>query len=107
MAIHLTEKAAERVRTFLAKRGKGEGLRLGVKNVGCSGKAYVAEYADRIGPEDQVFESHGVKVIVNTEDLVYLDGMEVDYTKEGLSEGFKFNNPNVKAQCGCGESFSV
>ncbi len=107
MAIHLTEKAAERVKSFLGKRGKGAGLRIGVKTVGCSGKAYTVEYADSIDPEDQVFESHGVKVIVNSVNLAYLDGTEVDFTKEGLSEGFKFNNPNVKASCGCGESFSV
>lgn len=107
MAIQLTEKAAERVRSMLVKRGKGEGLRLGVKTVGCSGKAYVVEYADRIEPDDQVFESHGVKVIVKTENLAYLDGTEVDFGKEGMNEAFKFNNPNVKATCGCGESFNV
>ncbi len=107
MTIHLTEKAAERVRSFLGKRGKGEGLRIGVKTVGCSGKAYIVEYADTIGPDDRVFESHGIKVIVNNSNLAYLDGTEVDFTKEGLSEGFKFSNPNVKGTCGCGESFSV
>lgn len=107
MTVHLTEKAAERVKAFLAKRGKGEGLRIGVKTVGCSGKAYTVEYADAVGPDDRVFESHGVKVIVAGENLAYLDGMEVDFSKEGLSEGFRFNNPNVKATCGCGESFSV
>jgi iron-sulfur cluster assembly protein len=107
MTINLTEKAAERIKTFLAKRGKGEGLRIGIKNVGCSGKAYTVEYADTINPEDRVFESHGVKVIVAADSLAYLDGTEVDFTKEGLSEGFRFNNPNVKATCGCGESFST
>lgn len=107
MAITLTEKAADRVRTFLEKRGKGAGLRLGVKNVGCSGKAYVVEYADSIGPDDQVFESHGVKVIISATNLVFLDGTEIDYEREGLSEGFKFHNPNEKARCGCGESFSI
>jgi iron-sulfur cluster assembly protein len=107
MAITLTETAAQRVRTFLQKRGKGEGLRLGVKTVGCSGKAYVVDYADLIEPGDRVFESHGVKVIVNEQNLAYLDGTEVDYGREGMSEGFRFNNPNVKGQCGCGESFSV
>jgi len=107
MTIQLTEKAAERVKTFLAKRGKGEGLRIGVKTVGCSGKAYTVEYADSVGPGEHVFESHGVKVIVAADDMAYLDGTEVDFTKEGLSEGFRFNNPNVKATCGCGESFSV
>ena len=107
MAITLTETAAQRVRTFLQKRGKGEGLRLGVKTVGCSGKAYVVDYADLIEPGDRVFESHGVKVIVNEQNLAYLDGTEVDYGRDGMSEGFRFNNPNVKGQCGCGESFSV
>ena len=107
MAITLTETAAQRVRTFLQKRGRGEGLRLGVKTVGCSGKAYVVDYADLIEPGDRVFESHGVKVIVNEQNLAYLDGTEVDYGRDGMSEGFRFNNPNVKGQCGCGESFSV
>ncbi len=107
MAISLTPGAAERVRGFLAKRGKGEGLRLGVRSSGCSGKAYVVEYADKIEPEDEVYESHGVKIIVDRKSLVYLDGTELDYTREGLNEGFKFNNPNVKNTCGCGESFGV
>jgi iron-sulfur cluster assembly protein len=107
MAVSLTPRAAERVRTFLARRGKGEGLRLGVKDVGCAGKAYVVEYADRIEPDDQVFESHGVKVIVRADNLVYLDGTEVDFVKEGLNEAFKFSNPKVKSTCGCGESFNV
>ena len=107
MAITLTEPAAERVKNFLANRGKGAGLRLGVRTSGCSGMAYVLEFADDIGEEDQVFESYGVKVIVDPKSLVYLDGTEVDFTKEGLNEGFKFNNPNVKDACGCGESFNV
>ncbi len=107
MAITLTEPAAERVRNFLANRGKGAGLRLGVRTSGCSGMAYVLEFADDIEVEDEVFESHGVKVIVDPKSLVYLDGTEVDFTKEGLNEGFKFNNPNVKDACGCGESFNV
>ena len=107
MAITLTSTAADRVRAFLAKRGKGAGLRLGVKTTGCSGKAYVLEFVDAIAPEDQVFESHGVKVIVDAKSLIYLDGTELDFGREGLNEGFKFNNPNVKAECGCGESFSV
>jgi iron-sulfur cluster assembly protein len=107
MSITLTENAAARVKGFLAKRGKGAGLRLGVRSSGCSGKAYVIEYADAIQPEDQVFESHGVKVIVDAKSLIYLDGTEVDFSKEGLTEGFKFNNPNVKNSCGCGESFNV
>ena len=107
MAITLTEKAANRVRTFLTQRGKGEGLRLGIKTVGCSGKAYVIDYADTIEPGDKVFASHGVKVIVNEQNLPFLDGTEVDYARQGMSEGFQFNNPNAKGQCGCGESFSV
>jgi len=107
MSITITETAAERVRQFMAKRGKGEGLRIGVRTSGCSGKAYVIEYADQIEPEDEVYESHGVKIIVDKKSLVYLDGTELDYTREGLNEGFKFNNPNVKDTCGCGESFSV
>jgi iron-sulfur cluster assembly protein len=107
MSITLTENAAARVKGFLAKRGKGAGLRLGVRSSGCSGKAYVIEYADAIQPDDQVFESHGVKVIVDAKSLVYLDGTEVDFAKEGLTEGFRFNNPNVKNSCGCGESFNV
>ncbi|HEB99090.1 MAG TPA: iron-sulfur cluster assembly protein IscA [Thiotrichales bacterium] len=107
MAITLTDTAAERVKSFLEKRGKGVGLRLGVKTSGCSGMAYVLEFCDEIEPEDEVFESKGVKVIVNPKSLVYLDGTELDYGKEGLNEGFKFNNPNVKDSCGCGESFNV
>lgn len=107
MAITLTEPAADRVRNFLANRGKGEGLRLGVRTSGCSGMAYVLEFADEINDDDQVFESNGVKVIVDNKSMVYLDGTEVDFAKEGLNEGFKFNNPNVKDACGCGESFNV
>jgi iron-sulfur cluster assembly protein len=107
MAITLTEAAASRVKQFLGNRGKGMGLRLGVKTTGCSGMAYVIEYADALEDGDVVFEDHGVKVIINPKSLVYLDGTELDYTKEGLNEGFKFNNPNVKDMCGCGESFNV
>jgi len=107
MAITLTEPAAERVKNFLANRGKGAGLRLGVRTSGCSGMAYVLEFADDIGAEDEVFESYGVKVIVDPKSLTYLDGTEVDFAREGLNEGFKFNNPNVKDACGCGESFNV
>jgi iron-sulfur cluster assembly protein len=107
MPITLTENAAGRVREYLQRRGKGEGLRLGVRSSGCSGKAYVIEYADRIEPDDRVYESHGVKVIVDSKSLVYLEGTEVDFAREGLSEGFKFNNPNVLDSCGCGESFNV
>ncbi|MBI3546967.1 MAG: iron-sulfur cluster assembly protein IscA [Gammaproteobacteria bacterium] len=107
MAITMTQNAAERVRKFIAQRGNGAGLRVGVRTTGCSGKAYVIEYADRIEPDDLVYESHGVKVIVDPKSLIYLDGTELDYTREGLKEGFKFNNPNVKDSCGCGESFNV
>jgi len=107
MAVTLTETAAGRVRDFLTRRGKGEGLRLKVRTSGCSGKAYEIEYADRVEPEDRVYESHGVKVIVDPKSLTYLDGTEIDFVREGLSEGFKFNNPNVKDACGCGESFNV
>ncbi|HEC19742.1 MAG TPA: iron-sulfur cluster assembly protein IscA [Gammaproteobacteria bacterium] len=107
MSITLTESAAERIRGFLDNRGKGVGLRLGVKTSGCSGMAYVIEFADEIGSDDQVFEDKGVKVLVDPKSLIYLDGTELDYAKEGLNEGFKFNNPNVKDSCGCGESFTV
>jgi iron-sulfur cluster assembly protein len=107
MAITLTEAAANRVKNFIASRGKGVGLRLGVRTTGCSGMAYVLEFADELQEGDQVFEDHGVKVIVDPKSLVYLDGTELDFAREGLNEGFKFNNPNVKDECGCGESFNV
>jgi iron-sulfur cluster assembly protein len=107
MAITLTEAAAERVKNFLANRGKGAGLRLGVKPSGCSGMAYVLEFADDVEETDEVFESFGVKVIVDKKSLLYIDGTELDFTKEGLNEGFKFNNPNITGECGCGESFNV
>ena len=107
MAITLTETAADRIRGFLAQRGKGVGLRLAVKTTGCSGMAYVMEYVDEVDDDDVVFEDQGVKVVINPKSLVYLDGTELDYAREGLNEGFKFNNPNVKDMCGCGESFNV
>ena len=107
MAISLTHKAAERVDHYLKNRGKGLGLRLGVKTTGCSGMAYTLEFVDEALPEDQVFESHGIKIMIDPKSLVYIDGTELDFEKEGLNEGFKFNNPNVKAECGCGESFTV
>lgn len=107
MSVTLTENAATRVKDFLAKRGKGEGLRLGVRTSGCSGKAYVIEYADAVQPDDRVFESHGVKVIIDAKSLIFLDGTEIDFAREGMTEGFKFSNPNVKDSCGCGESFTV
>jgi iron-sulfur cluster assembly protein len=107
MAITLTNAAAQHVTHFLTKRGKGIGLRLGVRTSGCSGMAYKLEFVDEVNADDLVFESAGVKVVVDTKSLPYLDGMELDFAREGLSEGFKFNNPNVKDQCGCGESFTV
>lgn len=107
MAITLTDKAAERVEKFLANRGKGIGLRLGVKTTGCSGMAYTLEFVDEMSEEDVSFESNGIKVVVDPKSLVYIDGTELDYVKQGLNEGFEFNNPNVKDECGCGESFTV
>ena len=107
MAITLTEKAADRVQKFLANRGKGIGLRLGVKTTGCSGMAYTLEFVDETQVEDVAFESHGIKILVDPKSLVYIDGTELDFAKEGLNEGFKFNNPTVKDECGCGESFTV
>lgn len=107
MAITLTDSAAAQVKKFLDNRGKGVGLRLGVKTSGCSGMAYVLEFADEIAEDDQVFESQGVKVLVDPKSLLYMDGTELDFAREGLNEGFKFNNPNVKNACGCGESFNV
>ena len=107
MAITLSEKAAKHVTNFLAKRGKGIGLRLGVRTSGCSGMAYKLEFVDETAEDDLVFDSNGVKVFVDPKSLPYLDGMELDFVREGLNEGFKFNNPNVKDQCGCGESFNV
>jgi len=107
MAVTLSESAAKHVANFLARRGKGVGVRLGVKTSGCSGMAYKLEYADEADAADIVFESHGVKVLVDPKSLPYIDGTELDFVREGLNEGFKFNNPNVKDQCGCGESFNV
>lgn len=107
MAISMTAAAAERVRSFLHNRGKGIGLRVGVKTTGCSGLAYVLEFVDTLNDDDQVFEYDDLKLIVDGKSLVYIDGTELDFTKEGLNEGFKFNNPNVKDECGCGESFTV
>jgi iron-sulfur cluster assembly protein len=107
MSISLTESAVKRVSTYLAKRGHGVGLRLGVRKSGCNGWAYTIDYADDVSPDDVVFEQGGVKVIVAAESLDLIDGTEVDFIKEGLNEAFKFRNPNVKGECGCGESFSV
>lgn len=107
MALSLTEKAATHIQKSLINRGKGIGLRLAVKTTGCSGMAYVMEFVDQLETEDQVFDSQGVKLIIDPKSLVYIDGTELDYVREGLNEGFKFNNPNVKNECGCGESFNV
>lgn len=107
MAVTLTPAAAEHVSAFLAKRGKGMGLRLGVRTTGCSGLAYKLEYADEAKPEDVTFQSNGVTVVVDPKSLPYLDGTELDFAREGLNEGFQFRNPNVKDECGCGESFNV
>ena len=107
MAITITESAARHIASNLSKRGKGLGLRLGVRTSGCSGLAYKLEYADEVRPEDSRFEGHGVTVVVDPKSLPYLEGMELDFAREGLNEGFKFNNPNVKDACGCGESFNV
>ena len=107
MAISLTSEAAEHVSRQLVSRGKGEGIRIGVKTSGCSGLAYVLEFVDEQAPEDQVFEAHGVKVFVDPKSMAYLDGTELDFVREGLNEGLQFRNPNVQAECGCGESFTV
>lgn len=105
--ITITENAAKYINNYLTKRGKGLGVRLGVKTSGCSGMAYTLEFVDEIQPEDQVFEQNGVKVFIDPKSMVYLDGTQVDFAKEGLQEGFKFENPNAKESCGCGESFHV
>jgi iron-sulfur cluster assembly protein len=107
MSISLTPNAVERVQSYLAKRGRGLGLRVGVRKTGCSGYAYIIEYADAINPDDVVFDEQGVKVVVNSESLKLIDGTVVDFVKQGINEAFKFRNPNVKGECGCGESFSV
>ncbi len=107
MAITLTDAAVNRVTQFIANRGKGLGLRLGVRTTGCSGMAYVIEFADEIKEGDIVFDNNNVKVVVDPKSLVYLDGTELDFSKEGLNEGFRFNNPNVSDECGCGESFTI
>ena len=107
MAVTMTERAARHIAGFLQKRGKGLGLRLGVRTTGCSGMAYKIEYADAMQPEDQTFESHGVKILIDPKSLAYIDGTELDFVREGLNEGFRFNNPNEKNRCGCGESFNV
>jgi iron-sulfur cluster assembly protein len=105
--VTLSEAAARHVSRYLAQRGKGVGVRLGVKTTGCSGLAYQLEYADEARPEDQVFVSHGVQVLIDPKSLAYLDGTELDFVREGLNEGFRFVNPNERDRCGCGESFRV
>lgn len=107
MGISLTDSAAEHVQSYMQNRGKGVGLRLGVRTTGCSGMAYVLEFADEVDEGDTVFEDNNVKIIIDAKSLLYLDGTELDFAREGLNEGFKFNNPNVKDECGCGESFTV
>ncbi|HEY7672516.1 MAG TPA: iron-sulfur cluster assembly protein IscA [Gammaproteobacteria bacterium] len=107
MAVSLTQSAADRIRSYLATRGRGVGLRVGVKKTGCSGYAYVVDYADAVAADDVVFEQGGVRIVVDAESLALIDGTEVDFVKQGLNEAFKFRNPNVKGECGCGESFSV
>jgi len=107
MTVSLTQSAADRVRSFLESRGSGVGLRLGVKKTGCSGFAYVVNYADEVGAADVVFEDRGVRVIVDADSLRYVDGTEIDFVRQGLNEAFKFRNPNVRGECGCGESFNV
>ena len=107
MSITLTEKAAQHISRFIEKRGKGQGIRLGVRTTGCSGLAYKLEFVDAPEQADLTFQSHGVKVFVDPKSLPYIYGTELDFAKEGLNEGFKFNNPNVKNECGCGESFQV
>ncbi|MGL4446151.1 iron-sulfur cluster assembly protein IscA [Shewanella sp.] len=107
MAITMTPAATDRVRTFLANRGKGIGLRLGLRTSGCSGMAYVLEFVDALNDDDEVFDIDGVKIIIDAKSFIYLQGIELDFVKEGLNEGFQFNNPNAKGECGCGESFTV
>ena len=107
MAVTLTDRAADHVQRYIAKRGKGIGLRLGVRTTGCSGLAYKLEFADEPQPGDLQFESHGIRVLIDPKSLAYLDGTELDFVREGLNEGFKFNNPQEKDRCGCGESFNV
>ena len=107
MAIQLTESAAKQINTQIAKRGKGLGLRVGVKKTGCSGWAYTYDYADAVQGGDQVFEAHDAKLVIDGESLEFLEGSTIDYVREGLKQAFKVNNPNVDATCGCGESFTV
>ena len=107
MSVTMTSAAAERVHSFMVSRGKGLGLRLGIKTTGCSGLAYVLEFVDDLNEDDELFTIEDVNIIIDAKSLVYLDGIELDFVKEGLNEGFKFTNPNAKGECGCGESFNV
>jgi len=107
MAISLTESAAERVRSHLVRRGGGLGLRLAVKSSGCSGFSYVVDYADEARPDDLVFDSQGIKVFVDRASFTAIDGTRIDFVRQGLNESFRFDNPNVRGECGCGESFTV
>ena len=107
MAISITKSAAKRVQLFVSERENNVGLRVGVKKTGCSGYAYVVDYADSINADDVIFEEHGVKVVVDPKSLELIDGTEVDFVKEGMNEVFRFRNPKVKGECGCGESFSI
>lgn len=107
MAITLTDQAASHIQNYLTKRGRGLGLRVAVRTTGCSGLAYVIEFVDDQSVDDIIFESRSVKIFVDGKSLAYLDGTELDYAREGINEGFKFNNPNSKDSCGCGESFNV
>ena len=107
MAISVTENAARQIRNQLAKRGKGVGLRVGVKKVGCSGLAYTFDYADEMQPGDQLFEAHDAKLVVDADALTFLDGSRLDFVKEGFKQVFKFDNPNIESTCGCGESFNI
>lgn len=107
MAITITQAAAQRIKDSLVSRGKGLGLRVGVKTSGCSGYMYTIDFADEKNESDQVFEEHGAKVFIDADSMGFLDGTEVDYGREGLNEAFRFNNPNATAECGCGESFTV
>lgn len=107
MSVTMTPSAAERVKSFMVNRGKGLGLRLGIKTTGCSGLAYVLEFVDDLNEDDEMFSIDDVNIIIDAKSLVYLDGIQLDFTKEGLNEGFKFTNPNAKGECGCGESFNV
>ena len=107
MSVTMTPAATERVQSFMVNRGKGLGLRLGIKTTGCSGLAYVLEFVDDLNEDDELFSINDVNIIIDAKSLVYLSGIELDFVKEGLNEGFQFTNPNAKGECGCGESFNV